>query len=67
MRHCFSGQARQQDTTRPLDSGIVRTLWLSLADLRQQRQRLRSPLVLACLEDYVAGQRYPLSLYQDLG
>ena len=67
LRHCFSGQARQQDTTRPLDSGIVRTLWLSLADLRQQRQRLRSPLVLACLEDYVAGQRYPLSLYRDLG
>jgi 8-oxo-dGTP pyrophosphatase MutT (NUDIX family) len=67
LRHCFSGKAIRQDTDRQLDSGILRTVWLSLAELQQQVQRLRSPLVLACLEDYVAGQRYPLSLYRDLG
>ncbi|MGW8228040.1 MAG: NUDIX hydrolase [Gammaproteobacteria bacterium] len=67
LRHCFSGTAVQQDAERQLDRGILRTLWLSLAELQQQAWRMRSPLVLACLEDYVAGQRYPLSLYRDLG
>jgi 8-oxo-dGTP pyrophosphatase MutT (NUDIX family) len=67
LRHCFSGNVLYQDSERNLDSGILRTLWLSLAELQQQTQRLRSPLVLACIEDYVAGQRYPLSLYRDLG
>ncbi len=66
LRHCFSGKALYPDPGRNLDSGILRTMWLSLAELQQQRQRLRSPLVLACLEDYVAGRRYPLSLYRDL-
>lgn len=67
LRHCFSGKAIRQDAKRQLDSGILRTVWLSHAELQQQIERLRSPLVLACLEDYVAGQRYPLSLYRDLG
>jgi len=67
LRHCFSGKAVQPDADRQLDDGILRTVWLSLAELQQQPRRLRSPLVLACLEDYVAGQRYPLSLYRDLG
>jgi len=66
LRHCFSGTAMHQDADRQLDEGILRTVWLSLAELHEQAQRLRSPLVLACLEDYVAGQRYPLSLYRDL-
>ena len=67
LRHCFSGKVTRQDTERQLDTDILRTVWLSLADLQQRVERLRSPLVLACLEDYVAGQRYPLSLYRDLG
>ena len=67
LRHCFSGRVSHEDTRRELDDGIMRTLWLSLAELQQQPQRLRSPLVLACLVDYLAGQRYPLSLYRDLG
>ena len=66
LRHCFSGKAVQQDAERQLDRGILRTLWLNLAELQQQARRMRSPLVLACLEDYAAGQRYPLSLYRNL-
>ncbi len=66
LRHCFSGKALQQESARELDKGILRTLWLSLEEMRQQTERLRSPLVLACLEDYIAGKRYPLSLYRDL-
>jgi len=45
-----------------LDVGIVRTLWLSADEIRACPERHRSPLVLQCLEDYLAGQRYPLDL-----
>lgn len=47
---------------RPLDTGIVRTLWMSPEDLRASRERHRSALVLACIEDHLAGRRYPLDL-----
>jgi 8-oxo-dGTP pyrophosphatase MutT (NUDIX family) len=43
-----------------LDDGIVRTLWMTLAELRGSRERHRSPLVLRCIEDHRAGVRHPL-------
>jgi 8-oxo-dGTP pyrophosphatase MutT (NUDIX family) len=46
----------------PLDDGIVRAVWLSLDELRATRERHRSPLILQCCEDYLAGRRYPLDL-----
>lgn len=66
LRHCFCGTLIRQDPDRQLDKTILSTHWLSLNDLRQQADRLRSPLVLASLEDYLAGQRFPLTLYRDL-
>ena len=63
LRFAFCGDAASFDPERALDEGILRTLWLSAAELRSlARSRLRSPLVLACVEDYVAGRRYPLDL-----
>jgi 8-oxo-dGTP pyrophosphatase MutT (NUDIX family) len=47
-----------------LDDGIVRTLWMTLAELRGCRERHRSPLVLRCIEDAVAGVRHPLGVVQ---
>ena len=36
------------------------TLWMTLPELRAARERHRSPHVLRCVEDFVAGRRYPL-------
>ena len=47
---------------RSLDTGIVRTLWLSPDEIRASAERHRSPLIIACMEDYLKGQRYPLSV-----
>lgn len=47
-----------------LDDGIVRTLWMTLDELRSCRERHRSPLVLRCIEDAAAGVRHPLGLVQ---
>jgi hypothetical protein len=60
VRFAFGGTAGEPDPSRPLDEGIVRTLWMTLPELRASRARHRSPHVLGCIEDYVAGRRYPL-------
>lgn len=60
MRFAFTGEVRDHDAQQPLDRGIVCTHWLSREDLREREPRLRSPLVLRCIEDYIAGIRRPL-------
>jgi 8-oxo-dGTP pyrophosphatase MutT (NUDIX family) len=60
MRFAFTGRVMDHDAHRPLDRGIVCTHWLSRADLMQREPRLRSPLVLRCVEDYLGGTRMPL-------
>jgi ADP-ribose pyrophosphatase YjhB (NUDIX family) len=62
LRLAYAGPAGQPDPARKLDDGIVRTLWMTLEELRASRERHRSNLVLTCIEDYLAGKRYPLSL-----
>jgi 8-oxo-dGTP pyrophosphatase MutT (NUDIX family) len=62
LRFAFCGAPGRVDATRALDTGIVRTLWLSADELRACPQRHRTPLVLQCVEDYLAGRRFPLDL-----
>ncbi len=62
LRFAFCGTLGALQAGRSLDTGIVRTLWLSPDEIRASAQRHRSPLVLQCMEDHLAGQRYPLSL-----
>ncbi len=45
-----------------LDVGILRVVWMSYAELRACEANHRSPLVLQCVDDYLAGKRSPLSL-----
>lgn len=61
LRICFAGRAFDHDPQQPLDSGIIQTHWLSRPELAAQ-PLLRSPLVLTCIDDYLNGERYPLSL-----
>ena len=46
---------------RPLDEGILRVVWMSYDELVATQEKHRSPLVLQCVDDYLAGRRYPLS------
>ena len=61
LRFAFTGELGQEEVGRALDVGIVRTLWMTPDELRATAERHRSPLVLRCLEDYLAGVRLPLS------
>ena len=62
MRFAFAGTLGTHHDWRALDSGIVRTLWMTPEEIRACPERHRSPLVLHCLDDYLAGQRFPLGL-----
>lgn len=62
LRFAFSGIVETHDAARQLDQGILRALWLSAGEIRDQRHRHRSPLVMACIDDYIAGKRYPLDM-----
>jgi 8-oxo-dGTP pyrophosphatase MutT (NUDIX family) len=62
LRFAFAGAVGEPLPGRALDSGIVRTLWMTPDELRASRARHRSPLVLRCMEDHLAGRRWPLAL-----
>ena len=60
LRVAFCGDLGAHEAGRQLDTGIVRAVWLDAAEIRASCERHRSPLVLRCVEDYLAGKRYPL-------
>jgi 8-oxo-dGTP pyrophosphatase MutT (NUDIX family) len=62
LRVAFGGALLRHEATRALDNGIVSTHWFSRAQLLAHASRLRSPLVMRSVDDWVAGTRYPLSL-----
>lgn len=62
MRICFAGQPTGFEAGRRLDNDIIRTVWLSRQEIQAKLPQLRSPLVLACIDDYLKGRRYPLDL-----
>jgi len=67
LRFAFCGSVDDHQPLQPLDTGIVRAVWLTHAQLLAQSQRLRSPLVLRCLEDYLLGRRSGLDAVACLG
>jgi len=54
LRFAFTGSVRNHDARQRLDHGIVRTHWLSPQELAARSGQLRSPLVMRCIEDYLA-------------
>jgi phosphatase NudJ len=60
LRLAFCGTVGAPHAGRALDDGIVRTLWMTPDELRAASHRMRSPLVLRCIEDHLAGRRLPL-------
>jgi len=67
LRFAFCGTVDDHQPRLPLDVGIVRTVWMTREQLQAQPARLRSPLVLRCIDDYRAGSRKPLDSVATLG
>jgi ADP-ribose pyrophosphatase YjhB (NUDIX family) len=64
MRFAFAGKVTSHDPHRRLDRGIERSVWLTHEQIRAS-SRLRTPMVLRCIEDYISGRRYPLELVRE--
>lgn len=66
LRFSFVGSCDNHDAEQALDDGIVRAIWLSREELAADQEKLRSPMVLTCIDDYIAGKKYPLELLTDM-
>lgn len=62
LRFAFAGHVVDHYPNRELDQGIVRAIWMTVDEIRNCQTRHRSPLVLHCVEDYLAGKRYPIEM-----
>lgn len=66
LRFTFAAEPMSHDPLRALDAGIVRALWLSRDEIAAQCDRLRSPMVLGNVDDWIAGVRFPLHAVRSL-
>jgi 8-oxo-dGTP pyrophosphatase MutT (NUDIX family) len=62
LRFAFCGQCSDHDPEQTLDDGILQAVWMSRDELIARQQNLRSPMVMECIDDYIAGKRYPLDI-----
>ena len=62
LRLAYGGELGPVQAGCQLDSGILRTVWMTPEEIRASQDRHRSPLVLRCMEDHLAGRRFPLDL-----
>ena len=61
LRFCFSGKIDGVESAA-LDKEIVALHWLTPGELKAKSAMHRSPLVQQCLDDYLAGRRFPLDI-----
>ena len=62
LRVCFVGQCSDHQKGQKLDEGIIATHWLTRDEIANKKSQLRSPLVLTTIDQYLSGERHPLSL-----
>lgn len=67
LRFAFGGEIVGHEPERRLDEGIVAARWLTPAEIRASAGRHRSPLIVRCVDDWLAGRRYPLELLTHYG
>ncbi len=66
LRISYSGECSRRDHDIDLDPDIITTHWLEYDELAKRAADLRSPLVLRCIDDYLAGNSLPLDLIDEL-
>ncbi|HSI37982.1 MAG TPA: NUDIX hydrolase [Methylotenera sp.] len=66
LRFAFIGSVSHYQPELPLDEGIIRAVWMTADEIRSKANLMRSPQVLTCIEDYLSGQQFPLSVVTHL-
>lgn len=65
QRVCFAAKAIRHDPSLTLDEGIIGPLWLNRCELEEHKSRWRSELVAQCVDDYLKGPVFDLSLIRN--
>ncbi len=60
LRFTFAAAPVHHDPARRLDDGILRALWMTRDEIATAQARLRSPMILASVDDWLAGGHLPL-------
>ena len=66
LRFAFVGRCDLHHPGRELDEGICRAIWKTRDEIISETGRLRSPMVLRCIDDFIAGRRYPLDALSNM-
>lgn len=66
VRFSFAARPLSHDPRQPLDAGVRRAIWLTRSEIAALGERLRSPMVLMSIDEWLAGQRLPLSAVTSL-
>jgi hypothetical protein len=53
------------DPQSVIDADIDLSLWMSLKEIQAHSHQLRSPLVMGCIEDYLAKRIFPLDIFRN--
>lgn len=62
LRFAFCGAIQGHEPGRALDHPVVAVHWLTAEETAARAASHRSPLVLQCVNDYLAGRRFPLEV-----
>lgn len=66
LRFAYIGSVSHHQPNLALDEGIIRAVWMTVDEIRSNAMLMRSPQVLTCIEDYLSGQQFPLSVITHL-
>ncbi len=65
IRFCFSGSLNdynKQPCPSPGDEDVIEAKWYTLNEIQNQVPNHRSKIVLRCIQDYLAGNKFPLDV-----
>ncbi|MGR8978489.1 MAG: NUDIX hydrolase [Gammaproteobacteria bacterium] len=62
LRMCFAGRCHSFNPEHELDDGIISAHWLTRDEIAGEPERLRSPLVLLSVDEYLQGRFHSLDL-----
>jgi 8-oxo-dGTP pyrophosphatase MutT (NUDIX family) len=57
LRFAYTGLLGTHDPGQALDQPIIGTHWLTRAEIAARGAQLRTPMVLRCVDDFLAGRR----------
>ena len=64
-RMTFVATPLHLDTEAVIDPDIDLALWMNVEEIRENREHLRSPLVLSCLDDYLEKRIFPMEIFRN--